>query len=245
MTSSRLRLDHARALLQRAGLVLPGADDPPSVEELQAIIDGLCLLSERDALTGLPNRRAFEARALQELDRASRAGETPLLLMVDLDHFKGINDRYGHGAGDAVLRAVAQALQAAVRPMDTVARLGGEEFGVLLPNVTPARAHLLAERLRATVARDPVVLPDGMRLPVSASLGGALAAPWVRTTLAHWMERADRQLYEAKRAGRDRVRIEPVLQAEVSADEKNWLLGLSRGDDRMMTTTAQAEPDVT
>ncbi|MCS6811830.1 MAG: GGDEF domain-containing protein [Tepidimonas sp.] len=245
MNGSRLRLDHARALLRRAGLVLPSADDPPSEEELQAIIDGLCLLSERDALTGLPNRRAFEARALQELDRASRAGETPLLLMVDLDHFKAINDRYGHGAGDVVLRAVAQALQAAVRPMDTVARLGGEEFGVLLPNVTPARADLLAERLRAAVARDPVVLPDGTRLPVSASLGGALAAPWVRTTLTHWMERADRQLYEAKRAGRDRVRIEPVAQAEVSADEKNWLLGLGGGDDRMMAAAAEAEPDVT
>lgn len=245
MDFATLQLDQARALLRQAGMVLPPSQEPPTLQELQAIVDGLCLLSQRDALTGLPNRRAFEARARQELDRATRAGETPLLLIVDLDHFKSINDRHGHAAGDAVLRSVAQTLSRTVRPMDTVARLGGEEFAVLLPHVSPPRAMALAERLRDAVARQPVVLPDGTRLSVSASLGGALAAPWVRTTLEHWMERADRQLYAAKHAGRNRVSLEPAAHTEVSAEEKQWLLGLGGEDGRIIADAAEAEPDVT
>ena len=245
MNSDDLRLDHARALLRQAGFALPEAHDPPTIRELQALIDGLCQLSQRDALTGLPNRRGFEIGAQQELDRAIRSGETPLLLILDLDHFKRINDQHGHGAGDAVLRAVAQALRRAVRPMDTVARLGGEEFAVLLPNVSPPLAEALADRLRQAVAAQPVQLPDGSWLPVTASVGGALAAPWVRTTLAHWLERADRQLYEAKRAGRNCVRLEPWIHTEVSAEEKNWLLGLAGEDGRIIGDAAEAESDVT
>ncbi|TSE23458.1 Response regulator PleD [Tepidimonas sediminis] len=245
MDSSALQLDQARSLLRQAGVALPAAHDPPTAQEVQAIIDGLCLLSQRDALTGLPNRRAFEARARQELDRASRAGETPLLLLVDLDHFKMVNDRHGHAAGDAVLRTVAQALQRSVRPMDTVARLGGEEFAVLLPHVSPPRAAALAERVRAAVAAEPVTLPDGRLLPVTASVGGALAPPWVRTNLEHWLERADRQLYAAKAGGRNRVSLEGVAHTEVSAEEKNWLLGWMDGDGRMIADAAEAEPDVT
>ncbi|TCS98111.1 diguanylate cyclase [Tepidimonas ignava] len=244
MDWSSLRLDHARALLRQAGVVLPPPQQPPTAHDVQAVLDALCELSEHDALTGLPNRRAFEARAAQELDRASRAGETPLLLMVDLDHFKRINDEHGHPAGDAVLRAAADTLRSTVRPMDTVARLGGEEFVVLLPNVTPARAQALAERLRAALQRT-VTVPDGRSVAVSASVGGAFAPPWVRTTLAHWLERADRQLYEAKRAGRNRVMIEPLRHDEVSAEEKDMLYGLLGGPAPIIAGAEQAEPDVT
>ena len=151
MQHDQLRLDHARTLLQQAGVALSVPEGAPPEVELQAIIDALCELSERDALTGLPNRRAFLARVTQELDRSARAGETALLVMIDIDHFKSVNDRHGHAAGDAVLRAVAHALQSAVRPMDTVARLGGEEFGVVFPNCAPSAGAALAERLRRPV----------------------------------------------------------------------------------------------
>ncbi|TSE21063.1 putative diguanylate cyclase AdrA [Tepidimonas alkaliphilus] len=246
MSPQGLQLDHARALLRQEGIALPAAETPPSLQELQAIIDGLCLLSERDPLTGLPNRRAFEARAQQELDRACRTGEMALLLVVDLDHFKAINDQQGHAVGDAVLKEVARTLQRSVRPMDTVARLGGEEFAVLLPHVVPARAGKLAERVRLAVAEARVPLPQGGQLGVTASLGGALAAPWVRSTWQHWLERADRQLYAAKNAGRNRVCLEPVPHTEVSAEEKRWLLGGAElGVDRIIAGTAEAEPDLT
>ncbi|MDT7929834.1 GGDEF domain-containing protein [Tepidimonas sp.] len=231
MQHDQLRLDHARTLLQQAGVALSVPEGAPPEVELQAIIDALCELSERDALTGLPNRRAFLARVTQELDRSARTGETALLVMIDIDHFKSVNDRHGHAAGDAVLRAVAHALQSAVRPMDTVARLGGEEFGVLLPNCAPSAGTALAERLRRTVQESPVVLPDGVTtIHVTISAGGAYSPAWVRSSAEHWLERADRQLYLAKRQGRNCVLIEPVAHTEVSAEEKHLLFGWHDAD---------------
>ncbi|TSE33263.1 GGDEF domain-containing protein [Tepidimonas charontis] len=228
MASSPLRLAHARALLQRAGVELPPADSP---DEVQAIIDALCELSERDALTGLPNRRAFLARLAQELDRSTRSGETSLLLMFDIDHFKGVNDTHGHLAGDAVIRTVAAILSEHVRPMDTVARLGGEEFGVLLPQCSVGAGAVLAERLRAAVESHPIGLPDGkVTLRVTVSVGGAYSPPWVRTSVERWLERADRQLYMAKRQGRNRVCIEAVPVSDVSAEEKQLLFAWTPPD---------------
>ncbi|MEW6695088.1 Response regulator PleD [Tepidimonas thermarum] len=224
MNPQALRLDHARALLREAGVALPPPASANDWTEIQAIIDGLCELSARDPLTGLPNRRAFLGRLTQELDRSSRAGEMALLLMIDIDHFKSVNDRYGHLAGDAVLRAVARLLSEQVRPMDTVARLGGEEFGVVFPHCGPTFGALLAERLRAAVAATVMPLPDGQAtLQVTVSIGGAYSPAWVRSSVEHWMERADRQLYEAKRQGRNRVCIEPVPVNEVSPEEKDLL----------------------
>lgn len=219
-----LRLDHARALLQQAGVSLPATNAVPFEVELQAIIDGLCELSERDPLTGLPNRRAFLMRLNQELDRSSRSGESALLLMLDIDHFKLVNDRYGHLAGDAVIRAVGQILLGQVRPMDTVGRLGGEEFGIVLPNCGAAAGVMLAERLRQAVQACPIpIAADTTALHVTVSVGGAYSPAWVRSSVEHWIERADRQLYEAKRQGRNRVFVEPVPMSEVTAEEKELL----------------------
>jgi diguanylate cyclase (GGDEF)-like protein len=145
-----LRLDHAMQLLQQSGHgELRGA--PGSVAWLQGLIDALCDLSSRDALSGLANRRAFEAALLREIDRVARSGEPALLLILDIDHFKRVNDSYGHRVGDLVITAVAETLQECVRPMDLPARIGGEEFAVILPNCAPAFAQTVAERLRTRI----------------------------------------------------------------------------------------------
>ena len=220
---SGLCLDSALALLRQAGQAAP-AGEPGSPAYLQQLIDALVDLSSRDALTGIANRRSFEAALAREADRVARSGESALLLMVDIDHFKRVNDGHGHAAGDQVIRAVAQALADSVRPMDLVARIGGEEFAVLLPNCQAAFAPQVATRVRERVAHTPLALPDGGHLRVTVSVGGAFAPPWVRSSTGLWMARADEQLYRAKHEGRDRVCLEPSAVSEVSATERDLLL---------------------
>ncbi|HQU50874.1 MAG TPA: diguanylate cyclase, partial [Casimicrobiaceae bacterium] len=147
-----LELDAALQLLANAGHRLPEAV-AGSQAWLQSLIDGLCELSSRDPLTGLANRRTFELALGREVDRVARAGEPALVLALDIDHFKRVNDTWGHAAGDHVLRAVARALQDTVRPMDTVARIGGEEFAILLPNCPPTFGQTVAERVLRRVER--------------------------------------------------------------------------------------------
>ncbi|MDH5540878.1 MAG: GGDEF domain-containing protein, partial [Rhizobacter sp.] len=119
-------LDVALQLLQHAGYDLPAVAEVGRDAWLQALVAGLCELSSRDPLTGLSNRRQFELALAREVDRVARAGESAMLLMIDIDHFKKVNDEHGHAAGDLVLKAAASVLQDCIRPMDTVARFGGE-----------------------------------------------------------------------------------------------------------------------
>jgi two-component system cell cycle response regulator len=226
-----LHLDHAQALLARAGQSLPGPQGGEDPAYLQRLIDALCDLSLRDPLTGLSNRRHFLAALDQEIDRVTRAGDMALLLMVDIDHFKRVNDSYGHPAGDQVIRAVAQCLSACVRPMDTVSRFGGEEFAIILPSCQSVFGAQVAERIRERVAATPVVLDSGEMLHFTVSIGGAYAPQWLRFTAAAWIERADEQLYRAKAEGRDRVCLEPQPDSVVSAEEKSLLFGLSPDDE--------------
>lgn len=219
-----LQLDSALALLRQSGQGEPDAA-AGSTPYLQALIDQLVELSSRDALTGLANRRSFELALTREVDRVARSGESALLLMVDIDHFKLVNDRHGHAAGDLVIRAVSQALGDSVRPMDLVARIGGEEFAVLLPNCPATFGSQVAERVRSKVARTTLHQADGPPLAVTISVGGAFAPQWVRSTPAIWLQRADLQLYRAKAEGRDRVCLEPSASREVSAQERDLLLG--------------------
>ena len=226
-----LSLDLALRLLVQSGRELPEVARVGEVAWLQALIDGLCELSSRDALTGLANRRQFEVALAREIDRVARAGEPALVMMVDIDHFKKVNDTHGHPAGDVVLKAVADALQDCIRPMDTLARFGGEEFAMILPNCPPAFGQAVAERVRTHVQSRTVTLASGEQVSVTVSIGGAYAPQWVRSSAPLWIERADQQLYRAKHEGRNRACLERPTVMMVSAEEKGLLFGTSQFQD--------------
>jgi len=230
-TSARsLRPEVALQLLEQSGHgPLPGT--PGTDAWLQALIDALVDLSSRDALTGLANRRSFEVALSREIDRVARSGEPALLLTLDIDHFKQVNDTRGHAAGDQVIRAVGHVLAETVRPMDLVARVGGEEFAIVLPNCPAAFGPQVAERIRTRVARQPVEIAPGEHVNVTVSVGGAFAPQWVRTTARLWMDRTDLQLYRAKSEGRNRCCLEPAAVSLVSAEEKGLLFASSTFQD--------------
>ncbi|WP_343519916.1 GGDEF domain-containing protein [Sphingomonas sp.] len=165
----------------------------------------LAQLSQIDPLTGLPNRRQFDEALRRELTRARRSGQGLALLMIDIDHFKLLNDTLGHQAGDQRLRDVAEALQScAVRATDVVARYGGEEFAAILPGASTTEAMAVAEAMRAAVEERtlPSPAPDGR---VTVSIGAARLTEIEIDTGPRLMERADAALYDSKRAGRNRV----------------------------------------
>lgn len=226
----QLRLDDARALLEHSGQLLPDSHPDPSAY-LQDVIDKLCELSLKDPLTGLSNRRYFQSVMAREIEMVARSGESALLLMLDIDHFKSVNDHHGHPTGDAVLQVVAKTLAACVRPMDTVARFGGEEFVIILPSCQAQYGHQVAERIRESVGALRVQVSSGLTLRVTISIGGAFAPRWVRSTPELWLERADIELYRAKSEGRNRVCIETQPLLAVSAEEKNLLFGPLSLDD--------------
>ncbi len=152
-----------------------------------------------DPLTGLANKRVFHLAYSTELSRAARENSSVALVILDLDHFKRLNDAYGHPFGDSVLVAVGNTLRTVVRGHDTVARLGGEEFALLLPGATPAEAQAVADRARAQLQM--IALPDG-RLSCSAGVAVVSGAGAHDSDL---FDAADRALYEAKRLGRGRT----------------------------------------
>lgn len=188
---------------------LLGLQDQLILTELQTAQEELQQLSRSDALTEVANRRQFDEHLQQAWSRASLDGSPLSMLMIDVDHFKAYNDFYGHQAGDACLKAIAQALTSSTRrPNDLVARLGGEEFGVLLQQASEQTARLTAERVREAVA--------ALRLPHERSS----TADWVTISVGlvtvraeappagpqAMVSRADQALYEAKREGRNRVK---------------------------------------
>jgi diguanylate cyclase len=222
-----LRLESALRLLQHAGHGLPALGDVGRVAWLQALIDGLCRLSSHDALTGLANRREFELAITREIDRVARTGEAALLLMIDIDRFKRINDTFGHPIGDLAIVAVARVLHASIRPMDTVARLGGEEFAIILPNCPLDFGLAAAERVRTKVASQAIAVGRDEPLTLTISVGGAFAPVDARPQAEQWLERADRQLYRAKAEGRNRSCIEPPdagSDAQMSMFGQSWFL---------------------
>ncbi|MTJ80820.1 MAG: diguanylate cyclase [Telmatospirillum sp.] len=168
-------------------------------------------LASRDPLTGILNRRRFLEQADRDMERARRQGHPVSLLMIDVDHFKRINDSYGHAAGDKVLCAIVDGIGSLLRATDLFARWGGEEMTVLMPETDAPSAKRVAERLRLAISHELSPCPGDVA-PVTISVG--LATMAASESLSSLLERADKALYEAKRAGRDRV-VEAAIADEI------------------------------
>ncbi len=171
------------------------------LKEQQSLLEQL---AREDKLTGLCNRRHFEERAQEECSRAQRYDRPLSLLLGDLDHFKQVNDRYGHAYGDMVLKQVGQTLQLHCRSSDLVARYGGEEFTVLLLETEPEQAQRVAERLCVAIRALSFVHPSGP-FHITISFGVSSLSNQGAQDLTALLEEADKALYAAKHKGRDRV----------------------------------------
>lgn len=180
--------------------------------------EALRMQSVRDALTGLYNRRYLEEILEREIRRAGRAGQSLGILMLDLDHFKGFNDTYGHDAGDTVLRETAALLLKNVRAEDFVCRFGGEEFVIILPTADQEGARGRGERLRAKM-RDLTIMHQGKSLGMITFSIGVAAFPQHGTSPKELMATADAALYEAKRGGRNQVVVATKMAAEMRMPE--------------------------
>lgn len=177
------------------------------------VADGL-QLAVIDPLTGLFNRR-YALNHLENISlRAQSTGLDFAVLMLDLDHFKRVNDQYGHKAGDQVLVTLTNRLRINLRAMDLIARIGGEEFLITLPESNAAQAHTIADRLRQVIEEAPVILQDGTPIHMTVSLGLSMGEPQGGTAdIAVLLDRADRALYAAKAQGRNRVSLSASLTA--------------------------------
>ncbi|WP_343731835.1 CHASE domain-containing protein [Duganella sp.] len=209
------RLDGVARLNELTLLVMPGHThsldfvivSTLDITERRRMDDELRVLATTDFLTGLPNRREFMGRLQEEEGRLQRdIGACAAVLLLDIDHFKRINDEHGHAAGDAVLRQLADLMREGQRKIDMLGRIGGEEFAILLPGTDLDAAAVFAERLRQRVEQTPMLLDDGHTLDITVSIGIAAmggAAPGGNPALI----RADQALYCAKRGGRNRVEL--------------------------------------
>lgn len=169
-------------------------------------------LSNQDSLTGLRNRRFFEDRLNDEFRRAIREGRTLSLILIDLDHFKDINDDYGHPIGDECLKEMSRALTSRFnRSMDTLARVGGEEFAALLPNTYHEDSLILANALRKEISRITIKVA-GHTIQMTASLGVATMTPSPENSAHELYRQADEALYRAKDSGRNRVACAPIIE---------------------------------
>jgi len=179
-------------------------------KKLEAAEARIRKMAVTDELTNLKNRRFVLARLSEELERARRYQRALSCLILDVDHFKRVNDAYGHDAGDAVLKAVSVAVQGRCRDADTVGRYGGEEFMAVLPETDGKRARHVAERIRQTIEELRVTTSTGEEITVTASLGVADLSPNGEVDgvdAGALIKRADDALYRAKEAGRNRVEV--------------------------------------
>jgi diguanylate cyclase len=192
--------------VHHVGLIIYDVTDTAvSKMELQAANSQLEALSRTDRLTELNNRGYWEECLAREFQRSKRTGERCSLIMFDIDHFKKINDNYGHPAGDEVIRQTAATLRGTMRSTDVAGRYGGEEFGVILIGTQADQATVFAERLRNGIEALTVRYEDQV-IRYTVSLGVA-RIPDDAQDYKTWIERADKALYESKRAGRNRVTV--------------------------------------
>ena len=179
------------------------------LRELAIAHHKLAIYASTDSLTTVLNRGAFTTLVDAYLSqvRQNERGVGGALLVIDVDHFKAINDSFGHDYGDEALRLIARTIKGALRGVDLVGRIGGEEFGVFMPGTPPSNAEAAAERIRKAIA-EAEFLPDGVESKLSVSVGGATFDH--RVAFLALYRAADRQLYEAKEAGRNRVAFSSV-----------------------------------
>jgi diguanylate cyclase (GGDEF)-like protein len=176
------------------------------------------LLASTDGLTGLYNHREFQQRLSVESERSQRYGHSLSLLLVDIDHFKRVNDQHGHPAGDTLLKELAETIRTSIRTMDVAARYGGEEFVVILPETPSEGAVVVAERLRRQIADRRVVAVSGQSLTCSVSIGVA-TYPVDAQQKERLIDAADKALYHAKYAGRNTVKThQQFLQTDFTAE---------------------------
>ncbi len=223
-------------VLGRLAVALPEAPDDRERHDVVALLGrelGAALrmttlfedaqrLATTDALTGLLNRRAFVERMRGELARSDRSGDEVAVFVLDVDHFKSINDRFGHATGDAVLATLGTLLPRQLRSTDTCARWGGEEFVVALPKTNLESARIVAEGLRAAIEGAQLRAAGGMPLPFSVSIGVAVRSS--AESCESVLDRADRALYAAKKGGRNRVQVDghtanPVVLTSADREE--------------------------
>ena len=215
---------------QRKPLCPLGENNCPVHCEVESLRDQIVDLSNRahtDALTGLFNRHYMTDALECEIERTERNYQPTSLILLDVDHFKAVNDNYGHVVGDAVLKHISKIIQETVRKLDIPCRYGGEEFAIILPSASVMMGSHVAERIRARIEQIPLIV-DGKPLPVTVSLGVDTYFNGTLEVIEKFIDRADNLLYKAKSEGRNRVCCVQQLDAdkEVSQDEKDALFSM-------------------
>jgi diguanylate cyclase (GGDEF)-like protein/PAS domain S-box-containing protein len=209
-----IRKDGSIAWVQLSVSLLKDADEQPmglisavqDITRLKKLQEELELQARIDYLTGVPNRRYFMELAELEMARMQRYANTLAVIMVDIDFFKNVNDKYGHKAGDIVLQGIARIMKGELREVDVLGRIGGEEFAILLTQTDRQRAIEVADRLQKNVARSDIVLEDGLVLHTTISIGIAVFSR-EQDSIETLLNRADRGLYLAKAMGRNTFKI--------------------------------------
>lgn len=196
------------------------------LEALEAQIHELTAQTRTDNLTSLFNQRHLMICLHQEIERTQRTQQPTSLILLDIDHFKKINDTYGHAVGDQALIHLARLLRNAVRKLDIPCRQGGEEFVVILPSTPILVAKQIAERIRQALMENPLVIANN-EVEVRASFGVSSFLATHTRSLAQWLEQTDQLLYEAKHAGRNCIKSEVLptspAASSVSSEEKALL----------------------
>lgn len=194
-------------------------------ERLRATYEISLSMALTDSLTGLYNRRYLEVHLEKLIDKNQESRKSLAVVMIDIDHFKAVNDTHGHNVGDEILKTFAERLKDKLRSFDLVARLGGEEFVAILPDVSEARAHMVAERLRRAIGEVPFPCAvEGGALSITASLGGTLIKHGTHS-IQEVLERADKCLYTAKDSGRNCTVFEGVGKLEPKSFEERTRRG--------------------
>lgn len=208
------------------GLCPRGPSDCPIYERLRLLKQGhakLAELSQTDALTGLYNFRYLISALDRELERSRRSGHPTALIMIDLDRFKEINDRWGHQVGNRALERAARIVARNIRKIDIACRYGGEEFTVVLPGTRLRHALEVAERLRHTLSRNPLDVGSGQLVEITASFGVDVYLAGESLGARDFIARADQHLLQAKRNGRNCIRSKDMPRKDLSCEEKHLL----------------------